>query len=225
MDEVQTQSSESNQPKVPKEPIPNTKPKNKIKLVPVLIALVLLLAASSGYFGWQSTKNSKDKKAAQSELESINKKLADSQKQLTDAKKQLDDTKKTSSSTPAKVTISAALKENIAAAISSKNTAALEGYMASSVSVVIAGTEKGGAESAAQAVADLAYLNNATSPWDFNLSAATLTSFKNGFYGNYFGDNTYAGQSANKYVVSFEVNSSGKISIIFMAVSSDLLTQ
>jgi len=130
---------------------------------------------------------------------------------------------KKAATTPAATTISDALKENIAAAIESKNTAALEGYMADSVTVVIAASEKGGAETAAEAVNDLAYLNNGTTPWNFAIPAATLTNYKNGFYGQYFGDMTYVGQSANNYVVSFHVNNDGKIDKIFMSVNADLL--
>lgn len=127
------------------------------------------------------------------------------------------------STAPATITISDALKSNIAAAISSGNTAALEGYMASSVNVVIAASDKTGSESPAQAVTDLGYLSAGTDPWNFNLSAATLTTFKNGFYGQYFGNGTYVGESTNKYVVSFGINASGKIATIFMAQNAELL--
>lgn len=119
--------------------------------------------------------------------------------------------------------ISDSLKENIAASIETQNTAALEGYMTDSVTVVIAASEKGGAVSATQAVADLDYLQNGTSPWNFAVTAATLTTYKNGSYGQYFGDRTVVGQSANNYVVSFHVNDNGKIDAVFMTVSADLL--
>lgn len=131
---------------------------------------------------------------------------------------------KTTPSVAASPVISAALKENTAAAINSGNTAALEGYMATSVNVVIAASEKTGAETAAQAVSDLSYLNSGTMPWNFSVAAATLTAWQNGFYKQYFGaDKTIVGESANKYVVSFGVNTSGKIDTVFMAASADLL--
>lgn len=135
--------------------------------------------------------------------------------------------KTTAKATPVAPTtsvISASLKENTAAAISSGNTAALEGYMTSSVNVVIAGSEKSGAESAALAVKDLDYLNSGTAPWDFDLPAATLTTYQNGFYKQYFtADATIVGQAANGYVVSFGVNASGKIDTVFMSASTDQL--
>ena len=131
--------------------------------------------------------------------------------------------KKTTAKTTTPV-ISASLKENTAAAISSGNTAALEGYMASSVNVVIAGSEKSGAETAAQAVSDLSYLNAGTAPWNFSVPAATLTTWQNGSYKQYFGANTtIVGESANSYVVSFGVNTSGKIDTVFMSASADQL--
>lgn len=103
------------------------------------------------------------------------------------------------------------------------NTAALEGYMTDPVTVVLAASEKGGPVTPAQAVQDLNYLSGATDPWDFNLSAVTLASYKNGFYGQYFGDMTVVGKSANDYVVSFMIDTNNKITTIFMTGSADLL--
>jgi len=118
---------------------------------------------------------------------------------------------------------SAALKKNTSDAITSGNTAALEGYMAGSVNVVIAGSEKTGAETAAKAVSDLSYLNSGTAPWNFSLSTATLNSYAKGSYKQYFGANTIVGQSANGYTVSFGVNGNGKIDTVFMSASTDQL--
>lgn len=132
-------------------------------------------------------------------------------------------TAKTTTPTAAVAAISDSLKENIAAAIQSQNTAALEGYMADSVTVVIAASEKGGAETAAQAVSDLDYLKNGTSPWNFALAPDVLTNYGNGFYKQYFGDRTVVGKSDNDYVVSFHVNDSGKIDTVFMSINADLL--
>ena len=130
-----------------------------------------------------------------------------------------DQTANTAPSSP----ISDTLKDNTAAAIESQNTAALEGYMADSVTVVIAASEKGGAESATLAVKDLDYLKAGTSPWDFNLPVANLTAYKNGDYKQYFGTNTIVGKSANGYVVAFGINNAGKIDTVFMAANSSLL--
>lgn len=193
------------------------KDKKQQGFTPVEVTLVVVILAILGFVGWyvyQAKNNADDayNKASSVSAASKNAKKSTAKEQP-------------STATPAKVTISDSLKENTAAAIESKNTAALEGYMASSVTVVIAASEKGGAESAAEAVADLSYLNSGTSPWDFKLSDATLTSYRNGSYGKYFGaDTTIVGKSANDYVVSFGVNTSGKIDTVFMAINADLLT-
>jgi hypothetical protein len=195
-------------------------PKPKGKMLTVMFVIVaLILLGTVGYLLWQwsllSTDNSKlqsDKQNLQSQVDSLTKQLADA--------------KKTAIENPAKTcdgTITASLKSNIHDAISSKNTAALEGYMASSVTVVIAASEKGGAESPAKAVADLDYLSAGTAPWDFNLSTTTLNTYKAGFYKDYFGTKAYVGKSANSYVVSFDFDDCAKIKTVFMAVNEDLL--
>ncbi len=126
--------------------------------------------------------------------------------------------------TPTKPVITNSLKENVADSVKSGNTAALEGYMTSSVTVVIAGSEKGGAESAAKAIMDLDYLNYATAPWNFSLDSATLAKYQAGAYKQYFtAGSTIVGQSANDYLVSFGVNSNVKINTVFMSATTDQL--
>jgi len=188
-------------------------------VIPILVAAIVVLAIVAAYFGWQYKQLSDDKKQIQSQIDNLN-------KQLTSAK---ESTKTSASPTPTpttKVVISQALLENVPAAINTMNTAALEGYMAPSVNVILAASEGIGPQTPAQAVKALDYLNSATDPWNFSLPAATLTTYKNNqYYGKYFGDNTIVGKSANGYVVAFGINSSGKIDTVFMAVSEDLLTQ
>jgi len=58
----------------------------------------------------------------------------------------------------------------------------------------------------------LKYLDNATDPWDFALPAATLAAYQTGGYKQYFPTTALVGKSANKYVVSFQFDSNGKIS-------------
>lgn len=178
----------------------------------LMILLILLALGIIGFVGWYVYKNNGNYKKSDY-------KAAD---YSSDAKSAADSSA-SKESAPAKTVISDALKENTAAAIESQNTAALEGYMEASVTVVFAASEKGGAETPTQAIQDLDYLQSATSPWDFKLTAAVLTTYKNGFYGKYFGDNTIVGKSANDYVVSFGVSSNGKINSIFVAANADLL--
>ncbi|MEI6237026.1 MAG: hypothetical protein WCP03_00290 [Candidatus Saccharibacteria bacterium] len=197
-----------------------TKQKTKNKyLVPILIALVVILAVSTTYFGWQYKQLKDEKNQAQSQVEALNKQVSSFLKGL------VDKTSPAPTPTPTITpVITKSMKDNISAAISSKNTAALEGYMAPSVNVILAASEGIGPQTPAQAINDLAYLNSATSPWDFSLPASTIAKYSSSpYYGKYFASNTIVGESANKYVVSFGVNSSGKIDTIFMAVNSDLL--
>lgn len=121
--------------------------------------------------------------------------------------------------------ISNELKENVTASVESKNTAALEGYMADNVTVVIAASEKGGSVPKVQAIKDLNYLSTGTMPWNFDLDEATLNAYKAGFYKQYFEGNTIVGKSANDLVVVFRVNSDGKIDSVFMAANAGLLTE
>jgi cytoskeletal protein RodZ len=205
----------------------NTTPKKEEttskKMLWMIAGIIIILLAAAGYLAWlawslnnQNSALVKDKTSAQSKVATLTKQLADAQK-LT-----------TTSTTPCACTPKAAsssLKNNIHDAISSKNTAALEGYMASSVKVVIAASEKGDTETPTQAVASLDYLSSGTSPWDFSIAAATLSNWKSHFYGQYFSDTSYAGKAASGQVVSFDFDCNGKISQIFMAASDGLLTE
>jgi cytoskeletal protein RodZ len=182
--------------------------------LPLLLGiLVVLLLAAGGYYGWQMWQASQPQEET-SDRAATPSTPADTEEEET--------TTTPSTSTPA---ISAALRENIEAAINTMNTAALEGYMTNPVTVVLAATEYGGPVTPTQAVTDINYLSGATAPWNWNLSAATLTAYQNGFYGQYFPENAVVGQSANNYVISFTINANNRISTIFMTGSADLLTQ
>lgn len=187
----------------------------------LLALLIIVLLAAIGILGWWAKTYRTDKQTLQQENNQLHSQIDSLKKQLDEEKK-----KKTASSSPTSTCsaeISTTLKNNIKDAIASKNYAALEGYMASSVNVVFAASEKQGGVSPSQAATDLAYLNAATSPWDFALPAATIASYDAGFYTTYFDDNTYVGKSANNYVVSFDFDSCGKINVVFVAANADLL--
>jgi cytoskeletal protein RodZ len=209
--------------KVPTAKAPKTTGMNKKAWLTGFIVLVLV--AGIGVLAWQYKTQSDAKKQAESAKKTLQSQVDALTKQLAEAKATASSSGK-AATTPKTCTISSSLKENAAASISSMNTAALEGYMAASVNVVFAASEKAGARTPTQAVADLDYVNsNAVGPWNFDLSAATLASYKAGFYGQYFGDNTIVGKSSNGYVVAFGVDANCKISVVFVAASADLLTQ
>lgn len=198
-------------------------PKKKPNLTKWLTAvLVLVLLGANGVTAWQFMRYKNQNAAFSKKTSSLQGELDNLNKQLTAAKKAKDKAAAAPVIPACNSTVTASLKENIEAAINTMNTAALEGYMAPSVTVVFAASEKGGAESPSAAVADLNILTPAVQPWNFNLPAATLNQYKAGFYKQYFAEGMFIGKSTNKYVISFGFTC-GKISSIFVAPSEDLL--
>jgi len=178
-----------------------------------IVVLILLLVAAAGsatyiYRDRQAKKQAADMQATISQLQS----------QVSSLQAELAASKATSTTT----TPSAATLENIQAAITSGNTAALEGYMAPSVTVIIAASEGMGNRTPLQAISDLAYIKNLKN-WDFNLPATTLKQYQAGAYKTYFKANSLIGRSSDGHVVAVNFNDQGKINGIFMAVNADLL--
>lgn len=204
------------------EPIPRPDAKRPKSKKPILLFFVVLLSlAGLGYGGyWYYSSQSKKEKEAMAQIESLATDKAKLQQELEATKKDTaTTTTATSQTTNSKL---ATIKD----AISSKNTAALEQLMASKVMVLIAASGGVGERTATQAMKDMEYVtNNATTPWDFNLSADTLGSYRAKAYGQYFPIGGVAGKSANKYVISFLFNDEGKIVAIFMANNEATLLQ
>lgn len=178
-----------------------------------IAVLILLLVAAAGsatyiYRDRQAKKQAADMQATINQLQS----------QVSSLQAELAASKATSTTT----TPSAATLENIQAAITSGNTAALEGYMAPSVTVIIAASEGMGNRTPLQAISDLAYIKNLKN-WDFNLPATTLKQYQAGEYKTYFKANSLVGKSSDGHVVAVNFNDQGKINGIFMAVNADLL--
>src|SRR3989304_1837308 len=78
--------------------------------------------------------------------------------------------------------------DNIEAAVKSGNYAALEQYMASKVTIIIAASEGLGERTVTQAIEDLKYINSGTDPWDCDLPADTIDKYQTGDYKQYFPD-------------------------------------
>lgn len=192
--------------------------KNKSTIVKIVVlALIMLAFGGAGGYIWRDREAVNTDKLRTDEIGAL-------EKSNTNLRAELETAKQTAASGgDAAKAPSGATLENIEAAISSGNTAALEGYMASSVNVILAASEAYGAQSPAQAINDLEYLNDATNPWDFNLPVATLAQYQSGGYSQYFPTSAHVGKSANGYVISFQFGSSEKISGIFMTSSAELL--
>lgn len=119
-------------------------------------------------------------------------------------------------------TASITLQENIQAAIESKNTAALEGYMNDTVFVLLYASECCGQKTKADAVGQLSYLNPAKAPWNWNQNDPTIVKIKTS-QPSTFGKGMI-GISGNKYTVSFEIVNN-KISSYYLSPTYELLIQ
>lgn len=183
----------------------------------LMVLLMILLVAGAAFGGWwyRDQEARKQLSAKDAEIATLQEDLAAVQGALEAAETT---TEEDSATGPSEETL-----DNIQAAVSSKNYAALEGYMGEEVTVIKAATECCGALSVAEALAEMAYLESATTPWDFELSSETLAGFADGDYADYFPEDALVGKSANGYVVAFTFNDAGEISGVFMIVNADLL--
>lgn len=212
------------EPKNITEPMKMTNKKNWISRPVLYILLTLLLMFGTGvgaYFLRDSTANKFEKTQADS--------IAIYQQTITNLEARLTDER--INGTPSGIEcipvapVSTVL-ENIKASITSGNTAALEGYMASSVNVILAATEAYGAQTPSQAIADVSsFISEDINSWDFDfdLPAITLNSYNQGLYGEYFPSTALVGKASNDKVVSFSFDCDGKIDTIFMANSDSIL--
>ena len=190
---------------------------NKAK--PVLLfflVIVLILASTVGAYMYRDQK-------AKTELKEKQTTISQQEKKITELELALAAAKKTATNATTETAPTSSV-ENIKAAITSGNTAALESYMATNVMVVIAASEVLGSRTPTQAVADLAYLKDSKN-WNFSLDATTLNGYKSGFYKDYFKSNSVVGRASDGKVVVFNFNDQGKINGIFLAASDELLTQ
>ena len=191
------------------------------RILKTLLVIVVLLAigAAAGWY-WRDTSAKDVQSAKQAEITSLQNKVTKLEKDVADAKVSTSTT--SGSSVAQSKSPSASVLESIQASVTSGNAAALESYMASTVRVILAASEGVGDRTPVQAINDLKYIEDADA-WDFALPAATLSKYQAGDYKQYFPTTALVGQSANNYVVSFQFDSSAKISGIFMTSSSDLL--
>ncbi len=192
-----------------------------------IIVLHIIAIAGAGWYGFSAQKtindNQKTIKSADAQIESLTNKYSKLLNSLTTTKSS--EANSTSTTDATSVLPNASAIENIIASITSGNTAALEGYMASSVNVILAATEAYGAQTPAQAVADItSFIGNPTADtWDFDIAASIVSSYGQGSYGKYFPNNATAGKSTSGKVISFSYDANAKISTVFMATAESLL--
>ena len=205
-------------------PVKSTRGSRKKTILMVLLVLILIGAAAGAAYWWRDMSAKEKEKQQATDLSSLQQKNTKLEKELADKKTKNgatpDETACTSKSP------SAAAIGNIEASITSGNTAALEGYMASSVNVIIAASEGLGMKTPTEAVSGIStFITNDPASWDydFDLSASLVGSYSKGFYGQYFPDNAVAAKASNQKVISFSFDCDGKISTVFLAANADLL--
>jgi len=202
---------------------PVVKPKKHVMktIMLILVVLVLAAAAAGAAYMYRDSVASSSEKQKTDDIAALNTKVTSLTEKL-DA--EIAKNTPVVDQTPTSVKPGVAAIANIKASITSGNTAALEGYMATSVNVIIAASEGVGASTPAVAVSNITtFISDATAPWNFDIAASTLSSYGQGSYKQYFPSTALVGKSANNKVISFGFDASTKINTVFLSSSDSLL--
>lgn len=200
---------------------PKSVKKGNGKTIFVILLIILLVAAGAVAYWWRDKTATESINNQTTNINALNAKLKTLETELAEAKlaNPVDCDISCSPTAP-----SATVIENIQASITSGNTAALEGYMAASVKVVLTASEGPGSVAPAEAVSSISdFISAATEPWDFALSASLLGQYATSSYGPYFPSIAVVGASANNKVISFNFDCYGKISTVFMVSDKSIL--
>ncbi len=195
----------------------------------VLILTIIVVAILGGLaFWWRDRLASEYEAKLSARIDSLSSEIVALGKQLNDEKaKNVDSADDEDSDTNdcAPILPSDSAIENIKASITVGNTQPLEGYMASSVNVILAATEAYGMQTPTQASLDVAdFLPDPTvTTWDFDLPALVLSSYGSGGYGAFFSNNSLVGKSSDNKVISILFDCEGKINTIFMVSNENEL--
>jgi len=197
---------------------PEKKSKKSIIGRLLLVVLILLLIAGGvGAYLWRDNQATIQKSNDATEISNLNGKVIELEKAAEAAEQE-------ATATEGSLLTTAEIA-SIEASITSQNTAVLEGYMADKLNVTKSTLETVVDRTPAQSISDLSYIDNAISPWNFEIESATLAKYAAGDYATYFKDDSIVGQSSNKYVIVLNFNSLGKINSIFMSDNSDILSK
>lgn len=133
----------------------------------------------------------------------------------------------TGASTPQPTTTKTSLtrvyvKENLAAAINTGNTQAIESYMTDDVVVILQSTECCGKMSKAETMKQLSYIKDGTAPWNFD-DANPIAAQLRANSPNYGDATSVIGIASNEYVVAFILNSENRVKGLTMAVTYKLV--
>ncbi len=208
-----TKQTEVQQPPLPK------KQRNIFKkFVTFLLILVLLAAAALGGYLWRDQE-------ARSELSTKTTQIESLQSQITDLQSKVETAKAADGSVCVVTRPSDNTLANIRASITSGNTAALEGYMAPSVNVIYAASDGLGQRTAANAVSDVtSFISKpAGATWSFDVATATLNSYSQGSYKQYFPATALVAQASDDRLLSISFDCDSKISTILLVMNEDSL--
>lgn len=112
--------------------------------------------------------------------------------------------------------LTASDRANIRDAITSGDTAAIEGYLSNPVRVIIMSSECCWDITPSEAVSQLSYVTGAPGPWNFSLPSATTDPWHtNVYYGYLFTGDDITGRAADGTIVSFGI-SGGQVTTILM---------
>lgn len=183
-------------------------------LIVLLVIALMALAAFGGYM--LRDKTAADLKTQQStEISSLKTEKTNLEKQLAD--------KTAEFNANSFISPVATVIDSIKSSITSKNTAALEGYMSKSA-IAIDGSSfnSTGDTTATQVVLRITnFIKDATTPWNFDLTDTVKESYTKLDYK--MSNNLVIGKSANGKVISFTFDSNGKISSVLLSANENLL--
>lgn len=176
----------------------------------ILGGLLVVALAVAGWLWWQLNDSQKSNASLTSEK-------ADLQKQVDQLKAADASAKKETSTKPCVGTVSVAKKENIKAALDTKNTEPFKTYTTDPVKYVLAASELAKDMTPDEAAKTIEYTHSATGPWNFDLPKATTDAYLAGDYKSYFTDKTLFGKASSGMVVAFNFDCSDKITQIFVS--------
>jgi len=103
--------------------------------------------------------------------------------------------------------LSQADRDELAEAVRSGDAAAIEDRLADPVEVVVAASECCGLVTPAEAIAQLAYIQDAPGPWDFALPETTVDGYReSAYYGEFFPEDVLVGRAADGTLVAFGID-------------------
>jgi cell division protein FtsB len=196
------------------------KPVHKHWATWILALLLILSLAGNGFLWMQLQKTQEDLRSQRASNQSLQDQVEKLKSQVGGEDAIGENPNANPSEAACAYTSNAAFKDNIKAALDSKNTAAFASYVTNPVRYVLAASEEGGDASPDEAASSLAYTHSATGPWEY----VAASDYSSGDYAQYFDKKAVAIKSADGMVVAFDFTCDGdKITSIFVAPSEEML--